>query len=290
MRQHRIARYAMAIAIITSSISCLPADQVKRYPINIVPVPFMLDGRSYLDGVDISTTEVYEMLAYKMPFRTSAPAPGDFIKAYHEALKKSDAVLCLTVPTKISMMYESASNAARQMPPGSKVHVMDAGTAAGGQALIDLAAARAAAAGATLEELIDLVKEIQSKVHLYGLIVAPQYLARTGRVPAPLPSAASFFSIKPVFTIGQGRVKFSGVVRSDKAGIERLISLMRETAEQKSVRVIVQHANAPKLAEDLRRRVEDAFNCSELLVTEFSPIIGFATGPGSLALAFQTEN
>lgn len=280
----------MSVAIVTSSISCLPADQVKRYAIKVVPVPFMLDGRGYLDGVDISTSEVYELLAYKMPFRTSAPAPGDFIKAYQEALKKSDAVLCLTVPSKISTMYDSASNAANQMPPGSRVHVMDAGTAAGGQALIDLAAARAAAAGATLEELIDLVKEIQGKVHLYGLIVAPQYLARTGRVPAPLPSAASFFSIKPVFTIGQGRVKFSGVVRSDKAGIERMISLMRETADQKSVSVIVQHANAPELADDLCHRVEDAFNCSELLVTEFSPIIGFATGPGSLALAFQTEN
>jgi DegV family protein with EDD domain len=280
----------MAVTIVTSSVSCLPADQVKKYAIKVVPVPFMLDGHSFLDGIDISTSEVYEMLAYKLPFRTSAPAPGVFIKAYQEALKKSDAVLCLTVPTKISMMYESASNAARQMPSGAHVHVMDAGTAAGGQALIDLAAARAAAAGATLEELIDLVREIQSKVHLYGLIVAPQYLARTGRVPSPLPSAASFFSIKPMFTIGQGRIKFTGVVRNDKAGIERMISLMRETVGQKSARVIVQHANAPELADTLRHRVEDTFTCTEIMTSEFSPIIGFATGPGSLALAFQTEN
>jgi fatty acid-binding protein DegV len=93
-----------------------------------------------------------------------------------------------------------------------------------------------------------------------------------------------------MFTIGQGRIKFTGVVRNDKAGIERMISLMRETVGQKSARVIVQHANAPELADTLRHRVEDTFTCTEIMTSEFSPIIGFATGPGSLALAFQTEN
>jgi len=280
----------MAVTIITSSISCLPAEQVKKYAIKVIPIPFILDGHSYLDGVDISTADVYKLLAYKMPFRTSAPAPGIFIKTYEEVLRKSDAVLCITVPHKISMMYESATDAAKQMPSGARVHVMDAGTAGGGQALIDLAAARAAAAGASLEELIELVRRIQGTISLYGLIVDPQYLVRTGRIPSPLPSAASLFSIKPVFTIGQGKIKFSGVVRSDKAGMDRMISLMQGKVGTQSVRIIIQHANAHELAVTLSQRVQKTFNCTEIIVTEFSPVIGFATGPGSLALAFQIES
>ena len=280
----------MAVTIITSSTSCLPAEQVKQYAIKVIPIPFVLDGHIYLDGVDISTTKVYELLAYKMPFRTSAPSPGVFVKAYEEVLQRSDAALCLTVPSKISMMYDSASDAAKQMPSGNQVYVMDTGTAGGGQALVDLAAARAAANGATLEDLIDLVKKVQGNINLYGLIVDPQFLIRTGRIPSPIPSAASFFSIKPVFTIGQGRIKFSGVVRSDKAGIDRLISLMQGKVGQQSVRVIIQHANAQEKAQTLCQRVEDSFNCTEVLITEFSPVIGFATGPGSLALAFQLES
>jgi DegV family protein with EDD domain len=263
---------------------------VRKYEIKVVPMPFMLNGHSYLDGVDISATEVYEQLAYERPFRTSAPPPGDYLKMYREALSEYDAILCLTVPSKISMMYDSACSAAEQMPKGAIVHVLDTGTAAGGQALIDIAAAEAVAAGATLEEVKQLVTNLKGKVRLYGLIVAPKYLARTGRVPAPLPSAASALNIKPVFTIAQGRIKLVSLVRTEKAGVDRMLSMMHADVGQKPVRVIIQHANVLRQAEDLRQRVQADFNCTELRVTEFSPIIGFATGPGCLALAFRTEN
>lgn len=289
MKEHRIARYYVKVAIITSSISCLASDQVRRYGIKVVPVPFTLDGHSHLDGIDISAAEVYEQLAYKRPFLTSAPSPGDYLKAYQEALNSAEGILCLTVPSKISTMYDSARSAAEQMPEGTTVHVVDTGTAAGGQALIDLAAARAASSGATLKELTELVIELESKVRLYGLIVAPQYLARTGRVPPPLPSAAAALSIKPIFTISQGRVKLLSVVRTEKAGIDRMLSMMHAEVGQKAIHAIIQHANAPEQAENLRRRVDTSFNCTELLTTEFSPIIGFATGPGCLAVAFYAE-
>jgi DegV family protein with EDD domain len=280
----------MRIAIVTSSISCLPAEQVRKYGIKVVPMPFMLNGHSYLDGVDIAATEVYEQLAYERPFRTSAPSPGDYLKAYREALNYNDAILCLTVPSKISMMYESACSAAEQIPKDTIVDVLDTGTAAGGQALIDIAAAEAVAAGATLEEIKRLIANLGGKVRLYGLIVAPKYLARTGRVPAPLPSAASALSIKPVFTIAQGRIKLVNVVRTEKAGVDRMLSMMHADVGLRPVRVIIQHANVPRQAENLRQRVQADFNCTELRVTEFSPIIGFATGPGCLALAFRAED
>ena len=279
----------MRVGIVTSSISCLAPDQVQGYGIKVVPVPFALDGHSHLDGIDISATEVYKQLAYKRPFRTSAPSPGDYLKAYQEASNRSKDILCLTVPSKISTMYDSARSAAEQMPSDTIVHVVDTGTAAGGQALIDLEAARAASSGATLEEVTRLVTDLRSKVRLYGLIVAPQYLARTGRVPSPLPSAASALSIKLLFTIGGGRVKLVGVVRTKKAGVNRMLSMVRAKVGQKSIRAIVQHANAPEQAEDLRRHLETGFNCTELRTSEFSPIMGFATGPGCLALAFCAE-
>lgn len=279
----------MKVAIVTSSISCLPHDQVRKYGIKVVPVPFTLNGHSYLDGVDISAAEVYEQLAYENPFRTSAPSPGDYVRAYEEVSKDHDAILCLTVPSKISMMFDSACSAARQISNDKVVRVLDTGTAAGGQALIDLAAAKAVSSGANLEEVTRLIANLQGKVSLYGLIVAPKYLKRTGRVPSPLPSAASALSIKPVFTISQGKMKLVGVVRTEKAGIDRMLSRMHVDVGKNPVRAIVQHANAPEKAKNLRQRVETEFNCVELQVSEFSPIIGFATGPGCLALAFCVE-
>lgn len=280
----------MTATIVTTSISCLSPDQVKGYGIKVVPVPFMLNGHNLLDGVDISTTEVYEQLAYELPFRTSAPSPGDYLKAYYEASNGSNSILCLTVSSKISMMYDSACDAAKQMPAGSVIRVIDTGTAAGAQALIDLAAARAASSGATIEEITQLVEKLKSQVYLYGLIVAPKHLARSGRVPSPLPAAASALSIKPVFTIAQGKVKFIGIVRTENGGVNRILSAMHAKVGEKAIRAVIQHANAPEQAETLYQRVKNDFNCTELLIAEFSPIIGFATGPGCLALAFHTDN
>ena len=279
----------MKVAIVTSSISCLPPEQVQRYAIRVVPVPFALDGQSHLDGVDISAADVYQQLAYERPFRTSAPSPGDYLKAYQEASNGATDILCLTVPSKISMMYDSARSAAQQSPKGTTVRVVDTGTAAGGQTLIDLAAAQAAYSGATLDEVTELVLEMKHRVRLYGLIVAPRYLTRTGRVPSPFPSAASALSLKPIFTIGQGKVKLVGVARSENSGTNRMLSMMRSQVGQRPIRVVIQHANAPEQAENLRHHVETGFNCTDLLTSEFSPIIGFATGPGCLALAFHVE-
>jgi DegV family protein with EDD domain len=187
------------------------------------------------------------------------------------------------------MMYNAALQAAKEIPKNKTVHVIDTGTAAGGEALIDVAVAQAASAGADLMQLKKLTLELEDKVHLYGLIVSPKYLARIGRVPAPLPSAASALSLKPIFTIAHGGVKLAGVARSEKSGMDRIISMMHSRAAESPISIIIQHANAPQEAQTLRELVEAECNCVELYVTEFSPIIGFATGPGSLAIAFRVH-
>jgi len=42
-------------------------------------------------------------------------------------------------------------------------------------------------------------------------------------------------------------------------------------------------------AEELRQRVAQQFNCQELLVTEFTPVMGAHAGPGLLGIAFFAE-
>jgi DegV family protein with EDD domain len=276
------------VAIVTSSLSCLPAEQVQRYSIKVVPIPFCLNGHAHLDGADISSAEVYRLLAYELPFRTSAPSPGDYLKAFQDLSNWAKGILCLTIPRRFSMMADSAQAAAAQMPVGT-VRVLDTGAVAGAQALIDMAAARAAFSGANLEEVTRLVERLARRVYLYGLIVAPQYVTRTGRVPSLVPKIASVLGIKPVIICAQGHTRPVGVVRTERAGVNRMLTTMREKAGQRKVHVIIQHADAAEQAENLRRRVESEFTCNELHVTDFSPVMGFATGPGTLALAFYAE-
>jgi fatty acid-binding protein DegV len=99
-------------------------------------------------------------------------------------------------------------------------------------------------------------------------------------------------SIKPILAISpktSGVVHFIGAVRSRERGIEKMLKIMRSRVGQAPAHVAVMHAYAPDEAEKLKERVLAEFNCAELWVTEFSPVMGYATGTGTLGLAFYKE-
>jgi DegV family protein with EDD domain len=254
-----------------------------------VPAPFSLDGHKYLDGVDIPASQIYELMAYQLPFRTSSPPPSDYLAAFLEVSRHTTEILCLTISKKFSMMYSSASSAAQRLSHDIRISVIDTGTAAGGQALIDLAVARAITAGANLSECIKIVEKLRDRVFLYGLVVNPKYVARTGRVPSLLPKTASIIGIKPIISIKKGKAKLVKITRTSISGVNHMLEMMREKVGNKPVSVIVQHANAMEEAEHMKERVENEFLCSEIYLTEFSPVMGYATGPGTLVLSFAVD-
>ena len=102
--------------------------------------------------------------------------------------------------------------------------------------------------------------------------------------------AGSMLNIKPVLTVSAGLVRFVGAVRSRERGIDKMLQMMRNRVGQSPVHVAVMHAFAPDEAEKLKERVAAEFNCAELWVTEFSPVMGYATGTGTLGLAFYKED
>ena len=101
--------------------------------------------------------------------------------------------------------------------------------------------------------------------------------------------AGSVLSVKPVLTSAGGLIKFAGAVRSRAHGVDKMLKIMRDKVGQSPAHVAVMHAYAPDDAEKLKERVSAEFDCAELWVTEFSPVMGYATGTGTLGLAFYPE-
>src|SRR3990172_7680561 len=142
---HRRRRQMPRIAIVTDSSACLPAALINEYSIIVVPLAVHFDGEVFHDG-EIARSEFIERLRTSEHYpTTAAPAPGEFL----------DAVLCLTLSSRYSGTYGAAAQArelAAQKLPGFPVLTMDTGGIAMTHGLAVLAAARASAAGATLEE------------------------------------------------------------------------------------------------------------------------------------------
>jgi len=283
------------VAVITDSAACLPAEIAEHYGIRIVPMEFIHEGRTYRDGVDVTAAEFYELLAKSKRLPTSsAPSPSSYLRAFKAAAEKSSHILTITPATRFTHAFESARTAAemsREEIPTVSVEVLDCGTAAGAQGFVVLAAARAALVESNPSRPLQAARDLMPRVRLIAFIDTLDYLAKGGRVPHAVAWANSLLRIKPIFELlpsGRGATPLDRVRIRPKA-IDRLVHILRHRSQGDPVHVIIMHTNVLAEAEELKQRISAEFNCAEIYVTDFTPVMGLHTGPGLLGLAFYSD-
>jgi len=285
---------AKKVAIIADSIACLTREHVDQYGIVIAPIPLSFNGKIYRDWVDITPDEAYEIfLQDPGSFKTAGASPGIFIEAYREASKQADKILCITLSAKLSGAKDAALQAREDIKeelPQTTIEVLDSETVTAAEGFVALAAARAAEAGKSLAEVVKTAEEIRDKVTFLAFLDTIRHIYRTGRIPRIAALAGSVLNIKPVLTVSSGLVRFIGAARSREGGIGRMLKIMRDRVGQSPVHVAVMHAYALEEAQKIKERVAAEFNCVELWITGFSPVMGYATGTGTLGIAFYKED
>jgi len=282
------------IAIITDSIACLTRESVEQYRIGIVPISIYFGDKTYRDWIDITPTEAYKLFLQDPDrFNTSPASPGHFLEVYREVSNYADSILCITLSSKLSTGYQMACVAKEQAKtelPHTSIEVLDSQTVTAAEGFVALAAARAAAAGKSLAEVTKLAEQIRDKVNFALLLDTIRHVYRTGRIPKIAAQVGSFLSIKPILTMSSGLVHFAGAVRNKEHGVDRIIQMVKRKVRQKPVHIAVMHAYALEEAQKLMERLRSEFNCIELWLTEFSPVMGYATGTGTIGFAFYIED
>jgi DegV family protein with EDD domain len=243
--------------------------------------------------VDMTPSEAYEMfLKDPEEFSTSPSSPGHYLEAYREAGQRVKNIICVTLSSKLSTGYnmaEIAKEDAKDELPGVNIEVIDSENVTAAEGFVSLAAARAAGEGKDLAECVRLATEVRDKVQFLAFLDTIRYVYRTGRIPKVASTMGSMLSIKPILTASSGLVKFAGMVRSKEKGIDQLVRMMKTRLGDKPPHVSVMHAYAPEDAENLRERMASEFDCKELWISEFTPVMGYATGTGTLAVAFYAD-
>jgi len=286
---------AKGVIIVTDTTACIPQEMVKEYGIELVPIEVIFDDRVYRDGIDITPAEFYAKLRQteKLP-TTSGSLPGPYLEAYRQASQRADGIVCITESSKFSGMFNSARLAvemAKEELPGVAVEVLECSSAAAGQGLVVLAAARAAASGKNLAGVVEVVKELMHRVHLFAALDTLHYLVKGGRVPQAAALVNSILGIKPVFSVNGGEAHTVALPRSTKSAMKRILKLMmKKVGKGQPVHAAVMHADALEQARVLRDQISSRFNCVELFITEFTPVMGVHTGPGVIGAAFYSED
>jgi len=291
--------------VVTDSVATVPPDLVRELGILVVPLSVEVDGVVYLDGVDLTPEDLYHRMASEalLP-RTSQPAPGAWLAAFETAAAAgADRILCFTISARFTGTFASAVLAAgifsEEAPPGTRprVDVVDTRLAAIAEGWVVIEAARAARQGASAEEVLARARDVASRARLVAAVDTLEYLMRGGRVPRLAGLAANAIKVKPMARLRDGEAVAAGAARSWQAAYRSMVRRMagecrevkRKTGRPACLRVGVMHAGVPERARELAELIRTRVDPAELLVTDFTPVMGVHTGPGVVGVGYFAE-
>ena len=275
----------MSVAVITDSAAALPPDLVGQHHIGIVPMWLTIGGESVREG-DVPL----ESLLDRHDVTTSGPTPGEFEHAIKERMQERgvDAVVVCTIASTMSSTYEAAVLGARAA--GGPVRVVDTTTAAGAQGLVALAAAKAAGAGASADEVEAAARDVIDRVRLNAMVPNLDHLVRSGRVPGIAGWAGRRLGIAPLFEFRGGGAHPLRPARGAEAALDRIVSRCRKSrTDDARLHVAALHACAPETAERLLAAVTEEIEPATAFSASFGTVMVVHTGPGLAGLAWWWE-
>ncbi|HOC20814.1 MAG TPA: DegV family protein [Anaerolineae bacterium] len=278
------------VTVVTDSVANLPADVTEKYGIPIVPLRIVWDGEVFRDGVDITPQEFYVRLQEdkRMP-TTSTIAPEELLQVLRPLAEEGKSIVAIFLAHELSATVDVAQKV-QLLAPTLPLHVVDSRTAAMAEGFVVLEAARAAADGATVEQVVARAQAMIPRVHILGVVETLEYLRRGGRIGTAAAFLGSMLQMKPIVGIPPGHGSVIGVARPRtwKNAIEQMLELMGEEVGERPVHAAIGHGAREEEAHALAEALRQRFDVRELYITYFTPVMGVHTGP-VLSISFYAD-
>ncbi|HET6477745.1 MAG TPA: DegV family protein [Dehalococcoidales bacterium] len=278
----------MPVKVVTDSVADLPSQVAEELEITVIPLNVRFGEKVYRDGIDLTTERFYqELTSSKVMPVTSVPSPLTFTTAYDKLAEETDEILAIMLSSKLSATHEVAVQSIGLMKRSCRVEVIDSGWAVMAQGFLVMAAARAALAGAKLDELMEIVRANIPRVDMRAAFDTLEYLRRGGRIGAAQALLGAALKIHPIITMKNGLVEPAGRSRSRARAIEHLYQFA--AGYNRIEEMAVEEAACPEDADLLVERLGNLFPRERIYRTKTTPVIGTHTGPGLLLVAVMGD-
>jgi DegV family protein with EDD domain len=272
------------VHIVTDSACDLSDQLVKEHNIVVVPLTIRFGDEELEDRRQLSPAEFWERCKGKgaLP-ETAAPSPGAFQAAYQQAVDEgAEAVLCLTISSKVSGTYASAVTAADTFD-AVPVRVIDTYSLTMGQGLLAIAAAEDAAAGAGLDDVVAATEDRIGRTRIYGVIGGLEHLQRGGRIGGARALLGSLLNIKPVIQLKDGEVAEESKQRTRARALAYMSEKVKADAPVERIAV------ADGACDDfpaVLAALEGIATEHPLLPVELGPVVGTHAGPNTVGVCY----
>lgn len=285
----------MKIALVTDSTSVLTEQEAKENNINIVPIPVIIGDKEYMEGINITSTQLFEMQRQGAAFpKTSQPSMGEMIELFNKLHSEDyEAIIVITLSSGISGFYQNLVNM-KHNNPEYNLYPYDSKMTVRLQGYLVLAAAKMIKSGMEPEVILKKLDEIRKTIDEFFVVDDLKNLSRGGRLSNAGAFIGTMLQIKPLLTFNEdGKIVAFDKIRSLKRAVSKVEKLTLEKTAQLSykdkLRVFVFHSNDLKQAEEIKEFINTNFPGKPVDVAEFSPVIATHLGEKSIAIAWMID-
>lgn len=279
------------IAVITDSNSGINFEDAKELGIKVLPMPFLIDGKTYFEEISLSQEEFFEKLENDVDISTSQPSPESVMKIWDEALEEADEVVYIPMSIGLSSSCHTALMLADDYD--GKVQVVDNQRISVTQRQSVLDAMELAKRGLTAVQIKEKLEKVKFESSIYIMLDTLKYLKKGGRIT---PAAAAFGSalrLKPVLTIQGEKLDAYTIAKTKKQGVKKMLAAIEDdinkrfggTDHMENIHMEIAHTKNPEAAEDLKQQIIEKFGVTEVDLYPLSLSIACHIGPGSIAVA-----
>ena len=280
------------LRIVIDSAGDLPAEWIKDYEIDIIPINVHMGEDVYLEDVDITPDQFYKWVneTGRIP-KTSQPTPQQFINFYRKIGQPGDVILSIHITSKLSGTFESAVLAAQDLKD-EPYQIVPFDTLAGTaiQGYMCREARQLDRKGVGIEGIITRLEEIRDGTELLFTVDNLEFAQKSGRVQLLEATLASVLKIKPVITLKDGTLAVVDKVRTRKASLDFILREMAKRFGEKVVNAAIIHAQDFSTAKDISERIKDFINIKDIFIQELSVALASHFGPGTIGIvAYPVE-
>ena len=249
------------IAIVTDSNSGISQKEAKEMGIFVLPMPFLINGKEYLDGVDLLPEQFYEFLKEDADVATSQPSPDSVMKLWEKVLKEYDEIVHIPMSSGLSgscqtaMMLADDYDGKVQVVNNQRVSITQIASIADAQKLI--------AAGKTAAEVKEVLEKEALQSSIYVTVTTLKYLKKGGRITPAAAALGTMLRLKPVLQIHGEKLDAFAKVRTMNAAKRTMIDAIRSDLENRfagqEMRLDVAHTNNKEAALEFVKELEAEF-------------------------------
>ena len=287
--QARTAAGSQSVVIITDTSADIPEALSEQFNIHWVPLRISFGEKDYLDKIGLSTSDFYHKLRTEIVLpKTSQPSPGDFRRQFEFLLSHHPHIVYVGISRAVSGTLQSAEAAAAR-GHAERIHIFDTANAAGGQGLLVIAAAEAAKAGKSADEIVQALAALRPVTQTWAMTADISHVVRGGRIPAWVKPVIQFLGVTPIAKVTpEGKLAVKSGLFGKRHVVRRFAKHVAKHIDlSQRYRVIIGHCDDLAGGQLLQQEFCALVNCEQSWCVETGPAVGAHAGPGALVISLQ---